>query len=102
MKKTVLAMVMVFVGSVQAEEVVKQATAPVMCEVRICNRIERLSLNLWSHFKDSLGETCFNVIMPQSEAVVGKELSSESRWYQGKFNPTKRSVTTINEIYQCL
>lgn len=79
----------------QAAEVTK------LCEVKICNKIERFSLDVFSHLKDSMAEQCFDVILPQSEAVVGKVLSSESRWYQGKFNPTKKSVTKIKSIGHC-
>lgn len=102
MKKTVLGIALLMSLSVQAEEVKSQAAAPVMCEVLICNKIERFSLSLWSHIKDDLGEACFTVILPQSEAVEGKVLDEESRWYQGKFNPTKKSVTRIKKINMCL
>lgn len=88
---------MMAIGSVQATEH-KQTE---MCEVQICNKLERFSLDIFSHIKDSLGETCFNVMMPKGEAVEGKELSSESRWYQGSFNPTKKSVTSIKKVYHC-
>lgn len=77
------------------------ANAEVNCAVKVCNRIERLSLKLWSHFKDNAGETCFEVIVPKGKAVVGTVLSSGSRWYQGSFNPTKKSVTKVREVYGC-
>jgi hypothetical protein len=73
-----------------------------MCRTRVCNRIERFSLDLWSHIKDRAGETCFEIHIPKSEAVVGKVLDSDSRWYQGShFNPTKKSVTKIKAVYEC-
>ncbi len=73
-----------------------------LCEVQICNKIERFSLDPWSHIKDSLGEQCFVTKLPEKEAVEGKELSSESRWYQGKtMNPTKQSVTRVKKVYSC-
>ena len=72
------------------------------CEVTICNRIERFSLNPFSHMKDSAGEVCQNSTIPKSEAVVGKELSSESRWWQGSsINPTKKSVTRVKQVNSC-
>ena len=71
-----------------------------MCEVKICNKIERFSLNPWSHLKDKFGESCFTTSIPKSQAIVGSTLSEESRWYQGSsINPTKRSVTKIKEVY---
>lgn len=73
-----------------------------MCKVEVCNKIERLSLDIFAHIKDSMGETCSTVIIPKSEAQEGKVLSSDSRWYQGSsINPTKKSVTRINRILQC-
>jgi hypothetical protein len=79
--------------SIQAEPV---------CRVKVCNKIERFSLDPWSHIKDSMAETCFEVVLPKDQAVVGKVLSDESRWYQGStMNPTKRSVTKVKEVYQC-
>lgn len=72
-----------------------------LCEVKVCNKLERFTLDVWKHIKDSMGEQCFTIVMPKSEAVVGKVLSSESRWYQGSFNPTKKSVTKVKEVYRC-
>lgn len=31
-------------------------------------------------------------------AVEGNVLSSETRWYQGSFNPTKKSVTKVKSV----
>ena len=72
-----------------------------VCNVQVCNKLSRWSLDPFSHIKDKMGEQCFNVVLPQSEAVVGKELASDSRWYQGSFNPTKKSVTTVKKVYNC-
>ncbi|AUE22710.1 hypothetical protein Ah1_00190 [Aeromonas phage Ah1] len=73
-----------------------------MCKVKVCNKLERFSLSIWSHMKDKMGQTCFDVILPKSEAVVDKVLDSESRWYQGSsINVTKRSVTRVKEVYSC-
>jgi hypothetical protein len=96
---TLLAILIALSTDVMATEAV--ATDP-MCDVKVCNRISRFSLDIWSHVKDSMGETCFDIQMPKSQAVVGKELSSESRWYQGSsINPTKKSVTKIKEVGVC-
>lgn len=73
-----------------------------MCKVEVCNKIERFSLSIMSHVKDSMGKTCTTAYIPKSEAIVGHELSSESRWYQGSsINPTKKSVTRVAEVYKC-
>ncbi|AZU98450.1 hypothetical protein AAGG91_002747 [Salmonella enterica] len=75
-----------------------------ICKVRVCNKIERFSLDLFSHVKDSMGEVCDTIIIPQSQLGqgVGQVLNSESRWYQGSsINPTKKSVTRIQEIIRC-
>lgn len=73
-----------------------------ICRVEVCNKISRFSLSPWSHIKDKMGETCFEVILPKSEAHEGNVLDSESRWYQGKsLNPTKKSVTKVKRVYEC-
>lgn len=73
-----------------------------MCKVKVCNKIERFSLDIFAHMRDNMGETCMDVIIPKSEAHVGNKLSDESRWYQGSsINPTKRSVTRVTEVYKC-
>lgn len=72
-----------------------------MCEVKICNKLERFTLHPTSIIKDHFGKSCYETKMPQSEAVVGKKLSSNSRWYQGSFNPTKKSVTRIKSVGKC-
>ena len=78
------------------------ANAVTMCEVKICNKLKRFSLSIWSHVKDSMGKTCWTMQMPKEEAVKGKTLDSDSRWYQGKsINPTKRSVTWIEKVGTC-
>lgn len=73
-----------------------------VCKVQACNKIERFSLNPFSHLRDSLGETCLDAIITKSQAVVGNVLSEESRWWQGSsINPTKKSVTRVTKIYKC-
>lgn len=72
------------------------------CQVEVCNRIERFSLDPFSHLKDHLAETCMVTLVGKDDAVVGKKLSSESRWYQGStINPTKESVTRVKRIILC-
>ncbi len=71
------------------------------CRVSICNRIKRFSLDPFSHWKDRAGEVCQISIIPSDEAIEGSVLDSESRWYQGSLNPTKRSVTTIKKVLEC-
>ena len=74
----------------------------VVCDVRICNKLSRFSLNLWSHMKDSMGETCFDTQVAKKDAVVGKVLDSSTRFYQGSFNPTKKSVTKVKYVHGCI
>ena len=74
---------------------------PGYCEVTVCNKLERFTLNPWSKFKDSMGETCSPALLGKQDAVVGKALTSESRWYQGSFNPTKKSVTRVESVGAC-
>lgn len=93
MKKYLLAIAFVVSIPAHAEQI---------CQVNVCNKIERVSLNLWSHIKDSAGEACFQAVLPKSEAVEGKILSSESRWYQGSnINITKKSVTRVKQVFSC-
>lgn len=95
MKKILtLLIVLAFTVNIQAEEV--------YCKVQICNRIERISLDIWSHINDRIGENCVNAIIEKKDAVVGKILSEESRWYQGsQINPTKKSVSRVKQVYSC-
>lgn len=73
-----------------------------VCKVQVCNKLERFSLDIWSHLKDKMGEMCHDVVIPKEDAVEGKILSSESRWYQGStFNPTKQSITRVKQVYGC-
>lgn len=73
-----------------------------MCKVEICNKIERFTLSIGSFISDQMGEKCDTVIMPKSDAIVDKVLSSESRWYQGSsINPTKKSVTRVSRVLEC-
>lgn len=97
MKKLILIVLALMTCSVQADELDQP-----MCKVRICNKIERFTLSIGSMISDQLGETCSDIIMPKAEAVPGKVLSSESRWYQGSsINPTKKSVTRVDSIIKC-
>ncbi len=70
-----------------------------MCNVQICNKIERVSLNPLAHMSDNFNETCYDITLPKNQSQVGSVLSSDSRWYQG--NPTKKSVTKIKKINWC-
>ena len=73
-----------------------------VCDVQVCNKLERFTLDPFSMLKDSLGEMCMDATIDSKDAIAGKELSSESRWYQGSnFNPTKRSVTRVKKVYEC-
>lgn len=97
MKKIALMLVLLLAGNAQADELDQP-----MCKVRICNKIERFTLSIGSMISDQLGETCSDIIMPKAEAIPGKVLSSESRWYQGSnINPTKKSVTRVDSIIKC-
>lgn len=73
-----------------------------VCQVQVCNKLERFTLDFGSMIMDSLGETCQDVMIDKRLAVVDKVLTSESRWYQGSnINPTKKSVTRVKTVYQC-
>lgn len=87
--------------AVLLSSIATQSFAIEMCQVNVCNKIERFSLDLFSHIKDSIGEQCFNITMPKEDSVVGNVLASDSRWYQGEFNPTKKSVTRIKSVGEC-
>ena len=79
-----------------------EVTQPTTCRVKICNKLERFTLDLWSHIKDKAGETCFEAVIPKEDAVVGKVLDQQSRWYQGSsINPTKKSVTRVKQVIAC-
>ena len=71
------------------------------CDVVICNKIERISFNPWSHIKDKFGEQCFPQILSAEYAERGRVLDAGTRFYQGSFNPTKRSVTRVKKVLQC-
>ena len=73
-----------------------------ICRVKICNKLERFSLDPFSHLKDAWGEQCFEAHVSEKDAVKDKVLDQQSRWYQGKsWNPTKKSVTRVKEVYEC-
>jgi len=100
MKRFKAALIFVVMMSVNAHA--EEFSDEPMCKVEVCNKIERFSLSIMSHVKDSMGKTCTTTYLPKSEAIVGHELSSESRWYQGSsINPTKKSVTRVAEVYKC-
>lgn len=78
------------------------ATPPAgYCEVTVCNKLERFSIDPTNWIKDKMGEVCSTNLIGKEDAVVGKVLSSESRWYQGSFNFTKKSVTRVKEVRAC-
>lgn len=77
------------------------APPPGYCEVTVCNKLERVTLSPWKAMKDKMGETCQPALLGQADAVAGKQLSSESRWYQGSFNPTKSSVNRVKSVGTC-
>ncbi len=77
------------------------APPPGYCDVTVCNKLERVTLSPWSMLKDSMGETCMPALLAKSDAVTGKVLDSSSRWYQGSFNPTKKSVTRVKSVGAC-
>lgn len=95
MRKIVL--VIAAIGGVFASP----AHAESMCQVELCNKLERFSLSPTNWVKDWAGKTCFNSVLPRSQAVSGSVVSSSSKWYQGSFNPTKKSVTRVNKVYHC-
>lgn len=97
MKKVLLLVALITAGQVNAAD--QQPT--VMCQVEVCNKLERVTLSLSKWVSDKMGETCFTITMPESEAIPGKILDSESRWYQGSFNPTKKSVTRVKHVFEC-
>lgn len=69
-----------------------QVQAGEICKVQVCNKIERFSLNPMSHIRDSIGESCADVIVPKEEAIVGRQISTESRWYQGSLIQQKNQL----------
>lgn len=72
------------------------------CAVTVCNKLERWTLSPWTAIKDRMGKTCQSAILAKADAVEGKQLSSNTRWYQGSsINPTKASVTRVKSIESC-
>lgn len=99
MKKTILGICLVSSFLVNAE--VPNSPTP-MCRVEVCNKLERFTLDIGNMISDAFSESCFEMVMPKSEAIPNKVLSSESRWWQGKtLNPTKKSVTRIKRVLEC-
>lgn len=80
----------------------KAAQPQEVCTIRVCNKLSRISFSVVKLIKDEIGETCFDVVTTKENAVPGKVLDSQSRWWQGRsFNPTKRSVTRVTKVYGC-
>lgn len=99
-KKIFIAAVIAFISSAAVAD--DDFSVEPVCKVQACNKIERFSLNPFSHLRDSMGETCLDAIIPKSQEVVGNILSEESRWWQGSsINPTKKSVTRVTKVYKC-
>lgn len=71
------------------------------CDVMVCNKLERFTFSPWRAIKDRIGEQCIPAILTKSDAVVGKVLDSSTRFYQGGFNLTKKSVTRVKKVNQC-
>lgn len=84
-----------------SNSVVAAPPPPGYCDVVVCNKLERFSLSPWSHFKDAMGEQCMPAVLGADDAREGKVLDSSSRWYQGTFNPTKRSTTRVKQVIRC-
>lgn len=94
--------VLIFLTAAIALSSARAEPPPGYCEVSICNKISRWSLDITSHVKDYFGEACFPGIISVQDAVVGREINSETRWYQGsQINPTKRSVTKVKQVGTC-
>lgn len=72
-----------------------------MCNVEVCNKLKRFSLSPWSHIKDAMGESCYDIQLPEKISKEGHQLDNSTRWYQGSFNPTKRTVTYVKQVYNC-
>jgi len=71
------------------------------CQVKVCNKLERYSLSPSNWVSDWMGKTCFDTIVPREKAKKGAVLDSKTKWYQGSFNPTKKSVTRVAKVYRC-
>ncbi|WDR22161.1 hypothetical protein PJM41_0076 [Salmonella phage vB_SenS_UTK0009] len=96
MKRSMLALLLV------STSISAQPQQPELCQVQVCNKLERFSLDIWSHVKDKMGEQCFDIVLPKEQAIPDTVLGSESRWWQGSsINPTKKSVTRIKQVYHC-
>ena len=101
MKLIAVTLLMTLACAVYAVPPAPAYAAEPMCEVQVCNKLERFSLSISRHLKDHFGETCFGTRMPKSEALPGKVLDSTSKWYQGSVNLTKQSVTRIKSVGAC-
>lgn len=74
------------------------AFAEPMCDVEVCNRTKRWSLNVFALASDKLNENCYHINLQKADAVEKKELSSS---HDISINLTKRSVTYIKHVGQC-
>lgn len=70
-----------------------------MCNVKVCNKVQRITLNPLKLVGDKINETCYDITIPKNQAKIGTVLASESRFYEG--NPTKKFVTKIKKINYC-
>lgn len=93
--------IITFAVCISAPSVAISAPPSGYCDVIICNKLQRISFNPWSHIKDKLGEQCFPQLIPIDYAIPGSTLHSGTRFYQGSFNPTKRSSTKVKKVLQC-
>lgn len=101
-KYAVLSIFLFLTLNAQAASLRDEMNSQKLCKVAVCNKLERFSLNPFTHMRDEFGKTCATVVIPEQDAQVGKVLSEESRWWQGSsVNPTKKSVTRVEEVYYC-
>jgi hypothetical protein len=72
------------------------------CEVTICNKISRFSLDPWAHIRDALGEVCMPATIEKKYAKEGERLHAESKIWQGEsINITRESVTKVKKVNSC-
>lgn len=90
-----------FLALMLAPLMASAAPPPGYCDVQVCNKLERFTLDPWKMAKDKFGEVCQPALLAKADAVAGKKLDSSSRWYQGSFNPTKSSVTRVKSVGAC-
>ncbi len=73
------------------------APPPGVCEVVICNKLERMTLSFSKMMKDQMGEVCTPALLGKEDAVAGKRLESSSRG----LSITKASVTRVKSVGRC-